>query len=360
MNILDVWFDSGSSHEAVLSVRPELTWPADMYLEGSDQHRGWFQSSLLVGLGTRGRAPFREVLTHGFSSTSKAGRCPSRVGNVDPAAGRHQAERRRRPAAVGVVERLPRRDPREPGNPRARRRGLPQDPQHVPLPASRTSTTSSRRHARRAGRAAARRRSVHARPIRAPRAKRVRTHYDDYDFQAIFQAINEFVTVDLSAFYLDVVEGPALHVRRRLARAPVRADGPVPHRRRPRAAARADSVDDDGRSVAVPAGRARDIRAPRGISGRRGRWRTERTRAGVGRACSKSAASSTRRSKKRGSAKTSAARSAREVTIAASGADADLLAAHEADLPMFFIVSAVDPHAGAAADREGAVPWPVS
>ena len=57
MNILDVWFDSGSSHEAVLSVRPELTWPADMYLEGSDQHRGWFQSSLLVGLGSRGRAP---------------------------------------------------------------------------------------------------------------------------------------------------------------------------------------------------------------------------------------------------------------------------------------------------------------
>jgi isoleucyl-tRNA synthetase len=51
MNILDVWFDSGSSHEAVLSVRPELTWPADIYLEGSDQHRGWFQSSLLVGLG---------------------------------------------------------------------------------------------------------------------------------------------------------------------------------------------------------------------------------------------------------------------------------------------------------------------
>ena len=66
MNILDVWFDSGSSHEAVLSVRPDLTWPADIYLEGSDQHRGWFQSSLLVGLGTRGRPPFKEILTHGF------------------------------------------------------------------------------------------------------------------------------------------------------------------------------------------------------------------------------------------------------------------------------------------------------
>ena len=66
MNILDVWFDSGSSHEAVLSVRPELSWPADIYVEGGDQHRGWFQSSLLVGLGTRGRAPFRIVLTNGF------------------------------------------------------------------------------------------------------------------------------------------------------------------------------------------------------------------------------------------------------------------------------------------------------
>ena len=65
-DILDVWFDSGSSHEAVMAVRPELTWPSDMYLEGSDQHRGWFQSSLLIALGTRGRPPFREVLTHGF------------------------------------------------------------------------------------------------------------------------------------------------------------------------------------------------------------------------------------------------------------------------------------------------------
>jgi len=65
-DILDVWFDSGSSHEAVLPFNPELRWPADIYLEGSDQHRGWFQSSLLVGLGTRGRPPFEQVLTHGF------------------------------------------------------------------------------------------------------------------------------------------------------------------------------------------------------------------------------------------------------------------------------------------------------
>ncbi|MBM3772718.1 MAG: isoleucine--tRNA ligase [Acidimicrobiia bacterium] len=85
MNILDVWFDSGSSHEAVLSVRPELSWPADMYLEGSDQHRGWFQSSLLVGLGTRGRAPFREVLTHGFTVAEDGRKMSKSLGNsIEP------------------------------------------------------------------------------------------------------------------------------------------------------------------------------------------------------------------------------------------------------------------------------------
>jgi isoleucyl-tRNA synthetase len=65
-DILDVWFDSGCSHAAVLEQRPELRWPADMYLEGSDQHRGWFHSSLLEAVGTRDKPPFRSVLTHGF------------------------------------------------------------------------------------------------------------------------------------------------------------------------------------------------------------------------------------------------------------------------------------------------------
>jgi isoleucyl-tRNA synthetase len=86
MNILDVWFDSGSSHEAVLSVRPELSWPADLYLEGSDQHRGWFQSSLLVGLGTRGRPPFRQVVTHGFIVADDGRKMSKSLGNsIEPA-----------------------------------------------------------------------------------------------------------------------------------------------------------------------------------------------------------------------------------------------------------------------------------
>ena len=81
-DILDVWFDSGSSHEAVLPFHPDLRWPAEMYLEGSDQHRGWFQSSLLVGLGTRGRPPFSEVLTHGFLIDVDGRKMSKSVGNV--------------------------------------------------------------------------------------------------------------------------------------------------------------------------------------------------------------------------------------------------------------------------------------
>jgi isoleucyl-tRNA synthetase len=81
-DILDVWFDSGSSHEAVLPFHPDLSWPAEMYLEGSDQHRGWFQSSLLVGLGTRGRPPFSEVLTHGFLIDVDGRKMSKSVGNA--------------------------------------------------------------------------------------------------------------------------------------------------------------------------------------------------------------------------------------------------------------------------------------
>ncbi|MDQ6976314.1 MAG: isoleucine--tRNA ligase [Mariprofundaceae bacterium] len=81
-DILDVWFDSGSTHACVLERRDELGSPADLYLEGSDQHRGWFQSSLLESMGTRGHAPFKAVLTHGFVVDAKGNKMSKSVGNV--------------------------------------------------------------------------------------------------------------------------------------------------------------------------------------------------------------------------------------------------------------------------------------
>jgi len=84
-DIMDVWFDSGSSHAAVLEMRPELGSPADMYLEGSDQHRGWFQSSLLTSVASRGRAPYREVLTHGYVVDGQGRKMSKSIGNgIDP------------------------------------------------------------------------------------------------------------------------------------------------------------------------------------------------------------------------------------------------------------------------------------
>ncbi|MDU2066925.1 MAG: isoleucine--tRNA ligase, partial [Sporomusaceae bacterium] len=81
-DIMDVWFDSGSSHAAVLTQREELKWPADLYLEGSDQHRGWFQSSLLTSVATKGRAPYDAVLTHGFVVDGEGRKMSKSIGNV--------------------------------------------------------------------------------------------------------------------------------------------------------------------------------------------------------------------------------------------------------------------------------------
>ncbi len=82
MDILDVWFDSGSSHSFTLEDRPDLKWPADVYLEGSDQHRGWFHSSLLESCGTRGRAPYNAVITHGFTMDEEGRKMSKSLGNT--------------------------------------------------------------------------------------------------------------------------------------------------------------------------------------------------------------------------------------------------------------------------------------
>jgi isoleucyl-tRNA synthetase len=81
-DIMDVWFDSGSSHDAVLNERASLSWPADLYLEGSDQYRGWFNSSLSTSVAVYGRAPYKSVLSHGFVLDGEGRKMSKSIGNV--------------------------------------------------------------------------------------------------------------------------------------------------------------------------------------------------------------------------------------------------------------------------------------
>ena len=82
MDTMDVWMDSGMVHHCLAQSRPEISFPADLYLEGSDQHRGWFQSSLLTAVAIEGRAPYRAVLTHGFTVDEKGRKMSKSLGNV--------------------------------------------------------------------------------------------------------------------------------------------------------------------------------------------------------------------------------------------------------------------------------------
>jgi isoleucyl-tRNA synthetase len=217
-DILDVWFDSGSSHEAVLPFRAELTWPADLYLEGSDQHRGWFQSSLLVGLGTRGKAPFREVVTHGFIVAEDGRKMSKSLGNsIEPqdiikesgaeiirlwvAMVDYREEVRLGKQILARVIEAYRKI-------RNTLRYLASnlydfDPAVDTVPLERMQEVDRFALARYGTAATA-----------------VLTAYEGYDFPTIFQAINQFATVDLSAFYADVSKdrlytfGPASPERR--------------------------------------------------------------------------------------------------------------------------------------------------
>jgi isoleucyl-tRNA synthetase len=203
-NILDVWFDSGSSHEAVIPADPDLTWPADLYLEGSDQHRGWFHSSLLVGIGTRGAAPFRQVLTHGFVVDEHGRKMSKSLGNTvapQDVIARSGAEILRLWVAMvdyGEEVRLgPEILARVVEAYRKFRNVLrvllgnlaDLDPAVDIVPQSRMLEID---------------RWVMARYAAA--VDRVRKAYDNYGYQAIFQEINAFITVDLSAFYVDVTK----------------------------------------------------------------------------------------------------------------------------------------------------------
>jgi len=201
-DILDVWFDSGSSHEAVLAVHPELRWPADLYLEGNDQYRGWFQSSMLVGLGTRGRAPYHQVVTHGMVVTEAGKKMSKSLGNDVPpedvirksgaeilrlwvASVDFREEVRFGPEILArVVEAY-----------RKLRNTLrilvanlsdfdPATDMVPPLLMNEVDRFAMARY--------------------GDLASKVMTANERYDFPSIFQALNAFVAVDLSAFYVDV------------------------------------------------------------------------------------------------------------------------------------------------------------
>jgi isoleucyl-tRNA synthetase len=203
-NILDVWFDSGSSHEAVLPMRKDQRWPADIYLEGSDQHRGWFHSSLLVGIGTRGRAPFDQVLTHGFVVDEQGRKMSKSLGNTiapqdimkqsgadvlrlwvsmvdyreDIRLGKEvlarvvEAYRKFRNVLRVLIANLYDFNPASDMVPRERLLEIDR------WAMARYATVASK--------------MVHA--------------YEEYDYPAIYQAANSFITVDVSAFYVDVTK----------------------------------------------------------------------------------------------------------------------------------------------------------
>ncbi len=197
-----MWFDSGSSHEGVLAARPELSWPADLYLEGSDQHRGWFHSSLLVALGTRGRAPYRTVLTHGFVVDGEGRKMSKSLGNtVEPqeviahsgaeilrlwvAMVDYREEIRLSKEILARVVEVYRKL-------RNTLRYLEAnlfdfDPATDQVPIARMLEVDR-----------------YALGVYATAARRIVRAYEEFDYPAVTQIVNALVTVDLSAFYFDV------------------------------------------------------------------------------------------------------------------------------------------------------------
>jgi isoleucyl-tRNA synthetase len=203
-DILDVWFDSGSSHEAVLPRYPDLGWPSDMYLEGSDQHRGWFQSSLLVALATRGRPPYREVLTHGFLIDVDGRKMSKSLGNtVTPqevikdsgaevlrlwvAMSDYSEELR---VGKEILTRVIEAYRKIRNTCRILVANLYDfDPASDAVPIERLEPVDRYALAR-----------------YADAARRILQAYEAYDFPTVFQTLNTLLTVDLSAFYVDVTK----------------------------------------------------------------------------------------------------------------------------------------------------------
>ena len=204
MDILDVWFDSGVSHAAVLENNPALSSPADMYLEGSDQHRGWFHSSLLASVGTRGRAPYREVLTHGFVVDGQGRKMSKSVGNVvapEEVIKKYGAEILRLWVAAQdyrddirisqeILTRLSEAYRRIRNTCRYILGNISDfDPATDAVPYDRMPEID--------------RWALHQLELLK---EKVYKAYDEYEFHILYHAVNGFCTVEMSAFYLDILK----------------------------------------------------------------------------------------------------------------------------------------------------------
>ena len=204
MDILDVWFDSGVSHAAVLRERKELSWPADLYLEGSDQHRGWFQSSLLASVGTTGKAPYRTVLTHGFTVDGQGKKMSKSAGNVvapQEVIDQYGAEVLRLWVSAAdyrddiriskeILTHLAEAYRRIRNTSRYLLGNLSDfDPGKDGVPDDRLLEID--------------RWALHR---LQKLVQRVEKAYDDFEFHVVFHAVHNFCAVDMSAFYLDILK----------------------------------------------------------------------------------------------------------------------------------------------------------
>ncbi|MFH1981053.1 MAG: isoleucine--tRNA ligase [Pseudomonadota bacterium] len=219
-DILDVWFDSGVSHAAVLAARPYLQWPADLYLEGSDQHRGWFHSSLLTAVGLRNAAPYKAVLTHGFVVDADGKKMSKSVGNViapKQVIDRFGAEILRLWVSASDYRediRISENILKQLSDAYRRIRNTSRfilgniadfDPDTDALPVSDMRELD--------------RFALHTLQTLVRRSRRA---YDAYEFHSVYHAIYNYCTLDLSAFYLDILKdrlytAPAAAVERRSA-----------------------------------------------------------------------------------------------------------------------------------------------
>ncbi len=202
-DILDVWFDSGASHAAVLAARKELAWPADAYLEGSDQHRGWFHSTLLEGVATRGRSPYDSVITHGFVVDGQGKKMSKSLGNYVSAQeliSQHGAEMLRLWVATEdyrndvryskeIFDRVVESYRRIRNTARyCLGNCFDFSPDRDRVPSEKWPRDIDRFAAERLSRL----------------IERVRDAYEKLEFHVVIQAINEFCVIEMSSLYLDV------------------------------------------------------------------------------------------------------------------------------------------------------------